>query len=322
MDGYEVCRRLKSSALTNAIPVIFVSALGKVGDETKGFEVGAVDYIAKPISPPIVRARVKTHLALYDQNKVLEERVNERTQELMLTQEVTIISMASLVELRDSETGAHILRSRQFMHLLADHLKDHPRFREYLTPDVIDSLFKSTPLHDIGKIAVPDSILRKPGPLTAEEYEEMKRHTIYGRDAIIQAERALGNVNNSFLRMAREIAYYHHEKWDGSGYPEGLAGDAIPISGRLMAIVDAYDAITTRRVYKSAAPHHKALEIIKAASGQHFDPDVVGAFLELQDQILVIMQLNGDQDSDEPGTAASLKKQPAQVGLYEGQNGN
>lgn len=300
MDGYEVCRSLKSSSLTRTIPVIFISALGKIGDETKGFEVGAVDYISKPISPPIVLARVKTHLALYDQNRTLEERVRERTRELLLTQDVTIMSLAALVELRDSETGTHILRTQQFMRLLANRLKDHPRFCDFLTPDIIEVLCKSTPLHDIGKVAVPDAILRKPGPLSTEEYEEMKRHTVYGRNAILQAEQALGKAENSFLHMAREIAYSHHEKWNGKGYPEGLAGDAIPVPGRLMAVVDVYDALTSRRIYKEAITHEEAVDIIQSERGRHFDPDIVDAFLTLQEDFRVIAQTNNSANNQEP----------------------
>jgi len=301
MDGYEVCRRLKSSRLTQAIPVIFISALGEVVDETKGFEVGAVDYIAKPISPPIVRARVRTHLALYDQNQVLEERVRERTRELVLTQDVTIFSLASLAELRDHETGAHILRSQCYIRLLAESLLTHPRFREYLNQETVEILFKSSPLHDIGKIAVPDNILHKPGCLTPDEFEQMKKHTTYGRDAILQAERALGDINSSFLHTAREIAYSHHEKWDGSGYPEGLAGDEIPISGRLMALADVYDALINRRVYKEAFSHQNAVEIIRGESGRHFDPDIASTFLAFQDRFADIAQMySSETELDRP----------------------
>ena len=292
MDGYDVCRRLKSSRLTQAIPVIFISALDEVMDETKGFEVGAVDYIAKPISPPIVRARVRTHLALYDQNRILEERVRERTRELVLTQDVTIFSLASLVELRDHETGVHILRTQRYIRLLAESLISNPRFCEVLNQETVETLFKSSPLHDIGKVAVPDYILHKPGKLTPDEFEQMKKHTVYGRDAILQAERALGDINSSFLHTAREIAYSHHEKWDGSGYPEGVAGDEIPVSGRLMAVADVYDALTTRRVYKEAFSHEKAVEIIRGERGRHFDPDIVDAFLTFQDQFAVIAQMD------------------------------
>jgi putative two-component system response regulator len=282
LDGYEVCRHLKSSPLTSKIPVIFVSALSEAVDESKGFEVGAVDYITKPVSAPIVRARVKTHLALYDQNRWLEARVRARTEELAHAQDVTIVGFATLAEFRDQETGAHILRTQQYVRLLAQYLAIHPRFSNYLGTEEIDLLYKSAPLHDIGKIAVPDRILLKPGKLTKKEFEIMKMHTTYGRDAIMRAEQALGDVKNSFLRLAREIAYTHHEKWDGSGYPRGLAGDDIPVSGRLMAIADIYDALISERVYKAAIPHDVAVEMLERERGKHLDPDVVDAFIDLQ----------------------------------------
>jgi putative two-component system response regulator len=290
MDGYGVCRQLKTGQLTYKIPVIFVSALNDAQDESKGFEAGAVDYITKPVSTPIVRARVKTHLALYDQNRLLEDRVRERTEELAHAQNVTYIGFAALAEFRDHETGAHIIRTQQYVRILAQYLSIHPRFQGYLGSEEIELLQKSAPLHDIGKIAVPDRILLKPGKLTPDEFEEMKKHTIYGRDAIAQAELALGNVKNSFLRLAKEIAYTHHEKWDGSGYPQGLAGDDIPISGRLMAIADIYDALISRRVYKEAIPHEITVEIIANERGKQLDPDMVEAFLDLQDTFWNIAQ--------------------------------
>ncbi len=290
MDGYEVCRELKTSALAYKIPVIFITALNEAHDESRGFEAGAVDYITKPISAPIVRARVKTHLSLRDQNRLLEERVRERTEDLAHVQDVTILGFATLAEFRDQETGAHLIRTQQYVRILAQYLSIHPRFFGYLNSDEIALLYKSAPLHDIGKIAVPDRILLKPGKLTPEEFEVMKKHTTHGRDAIARAEAALGNVQNSFLRLAREIAYTHHEKWDGSGYPQGLAGEAIPISGRLMAIADIYDALISQRVYKDAFSHETAVQIITGASGTQLDPDLVEAFLELQDAFRNIAQ--------------------------------
>ncbi len=282
MDGYEVCRHLKVSDLTRKIPVIFISALSESTDERRGFEVGGVDYITKPVNAPIVRARVKTHLALYDQNRALEEKVRERTEELAHTQDVTIVGFATLAEYRNQETGWHILATQQYVGILARYLATHPRFRTFLTPENIELLRKSAPLHDIGKIAVPDRLLLKPGKLTPEEFEEIKKHTTYGRDALEKAEKALGDVRSSFLSIAKEIAYTHHERWDGTGYPQGLAGDEIPISGRLMALADVYDALVSPRVYKHAIPHREAVEIIQNERGKHFDPDMVDAFLDLE----------------------------------------
>jgi len=283
MDGYQVCRNLKVSDLTRKIPVIFISALSESADERRGFEVGGVDYITKPVNAPVVRARVKTHLALYDQNRALEEKVQERTRELMHTQDVTIVGFSTLAEYRNQETGWHILATQQYVELLARYLTPRSEFSAFLTHENIELLRKSAPLHDIGKIAVPDRILLKPGKLTPEEFDEIKMHTIYGRDALARAEQALGDVRSSFLSIAKEIAYTHHERWDGSGYPQGLAGDEIPISGRLMALADVYDALISPRVYKKAIPREKAVEIIANERGKHFDPDVVDAFLDMED---------------------------------------
>jgi CHASE2 domain-containing sensor protein len=210
-----------------------------------------------------------------------EQRVRERTRELAMVQEATIESLSSLTETRDPDTGGHIKRTQNYVSLLAEYLKDQPKFSAFLDDETIDLLCKSAPLHDIGKVGVSDKILLKPGKLTEQEFEEMKKHTAYGRDAILAAERKLGNI--SFLRFARDIAYTHHERWDGFGYPEGLKGDQIPISGRLMALADAYDAMTSERVYKSQFPHERAVQIIAEAKGLQFDPDVVDAFLEVKE---------------------------------------
>ena len=301
MNGYEVCRHLKTSDLTRRIPVIFVSALSDVTDEKKGFDVGAVDFITKPVMAATVRARVRTHLALQDQNRALEDKVRERTEELAHTQNVTMIGFATLAEFRNQETGAHIMATQQFVSLLAHYLAVHPRFSSYLVAGTIDLLQRSAPLHDIGKIAVPDHILLKPGKLTPEEFDEIKKHTIYGRDALARAEQALGDVKSSFLTIAKEIAYTHHEKWDGSGYPQGLAGDAIPISGRLMALADVYDALVSKRIYKDAFPHAKVVEIVKGESGGHFDPDIVDAFVDLEDVFRNIVEnVNNTRDAAVP----------------------
>jgi putative two-component system response regulator len=319
MDGYTVCFHLKANPKTEHIPVIFLTAKTEVADETKGFELGAVDYITKPISPPIVLSRVKTHLAvkkmqnmlrdensimkkmqdfLNDQNSFLEGEVQKRTSEVNAIQDVTIHAMASLAETRDSDTGNHIRRTQQYVKLLAEKVRLNPRFSHFLNDDnIIEMLFKSAPLHDIGKVGIPDKILLKPGKFTPEEFEIMKTHTTLGRNAILQAERELG-LEVPFLKYAKEIAYYHQEKWDGSGYPMGLVGDDIPISARLMAVADVYDALISRRVYKTGMPHEKAVSIITESKGTHFDPDMVDAFLELQTEFRVIAARFADSDAD------------------------
>jgi putative two-component system response regulator len=304
MDGYEVCRRLKADALTRDIPVIFLTALAETDDEKHGLEMGAVDYITKPISPSIVMARVKTHLNLKavadflrDKNLFLEKEVNKRTSEVQAIQEVTILALASLAETRDNETGNHLYRTQRYVRSLALKLKHHPRFQDFLTDSNINMLFKSAPLHDIGKVGIPDCILLKPGKHTPEEFEIMKTHTTIGRDAIEHAERALG-ANVDFLRIAKEITLSHQEKWDGTGYPEELSGDDIPIAARLMALADVYDALISRRIYKEAMPHEKAVQIIIEGRGKHFDPDIVDAFIELQDEFREIAGQYVDSDAD------------------------
>jgi putative two-component system response regulator len=290
IDGYEVCRRLKEDTKTAHIPVIFLTAKTGIEDEEKGFEIGAVDYITKPISPPIVLARVRTHLELKtvrdffkDKSEYLEAEVNRRTKEIVMIQDVSMIAMGSLAEARDNETGNHIRRTQHYIKLLTDKLKNHENFRHYLTDETVNLLLKSAPLHDIGKVGIPDHILLKEGKLSSEEFEVMKMHTEIGRRAIVNAEKIL-DAPVSFLRYAREIAYTHHEKWDGTGYPEGLSGDDIPISGRIMAVADVYDALISSRIYKWPQPHEEALQTIKEGRGTHFDPDVVDAFLEIADQ--------------------------------------
>lgn len=304
MDGYEVCRSLKANPETRNIPVIFLTSRAGMEDEKKGLELGAVDYITKPISAPIVLARVKTHLALKaasdflrDKNGYLELEVAKRTREVAAIQDVTILAMASLAETRDIDTGNHIRRTQHYVKALAEKLRNHPRFAHFLTERTITMLFKSAPLHDIGKVGIPDRILLKPGRFDPEEFEIMKTHTILGRDAIHYAEKSLG-TEVEFLSMAREIALSHQEKWDGSGYPHALSGDDIPISARLMALADVYDALISRRVYKEAMSHEKAVEIILEGRASHFDPDIVDAFLEIVEEFRMIAARYGDSDKD------------------------
>jgi putative two-component system response regulator len=302
MSGYDVCRELKADPATHNIPIIFLTAKSDAEDEKAGFDLGAVDYITKPASPPVVLARIRTHLEnklardfLQDQNAFLESEVIRRTSQVAAVQDVTILAMASLAETRDNETGNHIRRTQFYVMALAEKLKTHPRFAAFLTDNNIAMLFKSAPLHDIGKIGIPDRILLKPGRLDPDEFEIMKTHTTLGRDAIEHAEKQLG-MKVEFLTMAKEIAYSHQEKWDGSGYPEGLAGDNIPISARLMALADVYDALISRRVYKEGMSHEKAISIIVESAGTHFDPDIVNAFVELQDEFSAIAQRYSDSD--------------------------
>ncbi len=223
LDGYEVCRRLKAHPMTSDIPVIFVTGKADETDEKKGFDIGAVDYITKPISVPVLISRVNTHLQLkaardflQDQNQFLESEVESRTNEIRAIQDVTIMALASLAETRDAETGHHIRRTQLYIKALANHLRQDPQFSAVLSDYSIEMIFKSAPLHDIGKVGIPDNVLLKPGKLTPEEFEIMKGHSRIGRDAIEHAESNL-SLKVDFLKYAKEIAYYHHEKWDGSG---------------------------------------------------------------------------------------------------------
>lgn len=302
LSGLQVAEQLQQDARTRHIPIIFLTSMAAVESELQGLALGAVDYITKPISPSRVLARVETQIKLKaaadflrDQNDFLEQEVQRRTREVMAIQEVTIQAMASLAETRDNETGNHIRRTQHYVKLLAELLRDHPRFRHFLNDETIHLLFKSAPLHDIGKVGIPDHILLKPGRLTKEEFEIMMTHTTLGRDAIQRAEDQLG-FPVDFLRLAKEIAYSHQEKWDGSGYPQGLSGDDIPISARLMAVADVYDALISHRVYKPGMPHEEAVDIIRQGGGWHFDPDVCAAFLSATEQFKAIAERFSDSE--------------------------
>jgi len=285
MDGYELCRRLRALTFSRDIPVIFLTVRSDIADEEKGFAAGGVDYLTKPISPPILLARVRTHLSLKgatdflrDQNAFLQEEVHRRVVQMSTIQDVAIVALASLAETRDNDTGNHVRRTQYYVEILALALRGHVRFAPLLTEDNIELLYKSAVIHDIGKVGIPDRILLKPGKLTAAEFEVMKTHTVLGRNAILAAEKLL-DAPNDFLRFGREIALSHHERWDGEGYPEGLAGEAIPISARLMAVADVYDALISRRPYKEPFTHEEAVAIIADERGRRFDPDVNDAFL-------------------------------------------
>ncbi len=286
LNGYQVFERLRADPATRDIPVIFITAMDSTDSQLRGLELGAVDYITKPINPPVLLARIRTQLELklardrlMHQNTWLEAEVARRMAENDLTQLVSIRALAHLAETRDPETGNHILRTQAYVQALARHLRAHPRFGPILNDRYIDLLTRSAPLHDIGKVGIPDAILLKPGPLTPEEWIVMRTHARLGSDAI---ERTEGDVTDKveFLHLAKEIARWHHERWDGDGYPDGLAGEAIPVSARIMAVADVFDALISPRVYKKPMPHEQARQIIADGRGRQFDPDVVDAFEE------------------------------------------
>jgi putative two-component system response regulator len=293
MHGYDVCTALKEDLRTAAIPVMFLSSNSNEENITHGLELGAVDYVSKPVRPAILLARVRTHLRLReasellrDQNEHLDGLVKARTRdleartvELQLSQDLSIVALGLIAETRDNETGNHIHRTRASMQVMAERLALLQRYRGSVTAEHWMMIWKSAPLHDIGKVGIPDSILLKPGKLTVEEFAVMKQHPVIARNALRAAEIRMGS-DGSFLGVAQEIAYSHHERWDGSGYPEGLQGEAIPLSARMMAVADVYDALISKRVYKAALPHATAVELIRAGRGGHFDPSIVDSFLD------------------------------------------
>ena len=261
MDGYAVCCALKADAATASIPVIFITALDDSQDETAGFDVGGVDYLTKPVSPPVVRARVRTHLSLVRMDELRETRLQ------------IVQRLGRAAEYKDNETGMHVIRMSHFSQLLA--------LAAGCSPAWAEDLLNAAPMHDVGKIGIPDAVLRKPGPLDADEWATMRRHPEIGAEII-------GEHPSGVLQLAREIALAHHEKWDGSGYPRGLAGEAIPLSARIVAIADVFDALTTRRPYKEPWPVQEAMSHIAAQAGKHFDPALVALFAPLLPQLLEI----------------------------------
>ncbi len=296
MNGYEVLRQLKAEPRTTDIPVMFITALDHDEDEARGLELGATDYIAKPIRPAIVLARVRAQLELRDARELLRNRntwldaeVHRRMRQNQTIQDVSLRALASLAEARDQETGNHIMRTQAYVSVLATELAKLPRYAAVLTTELIELYTKAAPLHDIGKVGIPDNVLGKPGKLDAAEWEIMKTHASIGARSIWRAiSHEPDHEGIEFLHHAMDIAGSHHERWDGSGYPDGLQGDAIPLSGRLMALADVFDALISRRVYKAPMPIADAAAIILAGRGNHFDPDVVDAFVARQDDFVAI----------------------------------
>lgn len=294
LDGYEVCRQLKADERTAHVPVIFLTAMQEASDEARGFEVGGADFIHKPIRPAVVQARVRTHLQnkafqdfLRHSNATLQTQLDKRLAQLDRLRDSTLFVMISFAEFRDQETGNHVKRTQEYVRVLGTQLWRDGLYPEQLNPQSIELMAKSAPLHDIGKVAIPDHILLKPGKLTAEEFEVMKTHAMQGWVMLQRAAQRMGDETD-FLPYAMEIARHHHEKWDGSGYPDRLAGPAIPLSARLMAVADVYDALISRRPYKEPMSHEAARAFIEQGSGAHFDPDIVRALQITQPQLIEI----------------------------------
>ena len=279
LDGLTVCRRLKSDYRTRHIPVVFVTAMTEVDDEAQGFEAGCVDYITKPVSPPLVLARVATHLALADQQRELERLVQQRTAELQRTRLAVVRCLGKAAEFKDDDTGLHVVRMSHYSRLLG--------LASGMRQTDADLLLHAAPMHDVGKIGVPDHILKKPGRLTPEEWELMKQHVEFGGQI-------LGVQDSELLQMARTIALSHHEKWDGSGYPLGLSGEQIPLVGRIAALADVFDALTSVRPYKRAWSVDEALEHTRRDSGRHFDPGLVARLEQVMPEIERVRQQYAD----------------------------
>ena len=319
-DGYTLCRWLKGGPLTRDIPVMFLTSLESSTDEAFALSLGAEDFIHKPLSQAVVLGRVRNHLllaqarkSLQDQNRTLERMVAERTRkiqeqsdelarrssQIIAAQSATISAFCSLVEARDNETGNHILRTQHYMLALCEVMRLSPHHALELTDENITQIFKSAPLHDIGKVAIPDHILLKPGKLDPAEWEIMKRHAEFGAAAIAAAQGEIGNADTSFLEYARLIALTHHERWDGSGYPRALAGGDIPLAGRMMAVADVYDALISRRIYKPPYSHDEAIAMIVEERGKHFDPEIIDRMLTISGRFADIARRFADVGSDD-----------------------
>ncbi|MBK1718279.1 HD-GYP domain-containing protein [Thiocystis violacea] len=272
MDGYEVCRQLKDDYTTRHIPIIFITARIAIEDEIRGFELGAADYIAKPISPPVVQARVRAQLALHDQTQVLDREVKKQTAQLHETRLRIIQRLGRAAEYKDNETGLHVIRMSHYSRILGLAIG--------MSESEADLLMNAAPMHDVGKIGIPDRILRKPGKLDPDEWAIMRTHCQIGADII-------GDTGDSdLLRMARIVALTHHEKWNGTGYPCGLAAEGIPRVGRIVAIADVFDALTSERPYKRAWSVDEAVALLRSDAGIHFDPQLVPLFLEALPEVL------------------------------------
>ncbi len=300
MDGYQTLELIKKDPSLRDIPVIMISALDEIESVTRCIKIGAEDYLAKPFEPTILRARIDSCLEkkewrdqevilrkeIEEYNLRLEERVREQVEKISAGQRETIFAMAKLAESRDPETGEHLERMREYCVILSRELRRQKKYEHVIDDRYIENIASASPLHDIGKVGVPDNVLQKPGKLTPEEFEVMKEHSSLGAETLKRVNEA--HPGNAFVSMGIEVAGSHHEKWDGTGYPRGLAGERIPLAGRILALGDVYDALTSKRVYKEAFTHEKSGKIIMEGSGKHFDPDIVEAFKATESEFITV----------------------------------
>lgn len=305
VDGFEVCRRLKDDPKTRHIPVIIISGVMDKEANVRAIEAGADDFLIKPFDSVLLDARIRASLRskrlqdqVLDYQETLERRIRERTAQLARAQSVAVFSLAKLAESRDTETGKHLERMRLYVREITLSLSQNDVHRHIINEAFIEELLQSAPLHDIGKVGIPDRVLLKPGRLNPVEWDIMKTHTTIGGDTLRAADLEAGQ--DSFLAMGRDIAYYHHEKWDGSGYPEGLKETDIPLPARIVAISDVYDALSSKRPYKEPFSHEKSMSIIVEGRGSHFDPAVVDAFVAREQEVVAIRESFKDPDEVSP----------------------
>ena len=291
MDGYELMRIIKSKPETAHIPVIFLTALSNEDTELQGLSMGAVDYIVKPFSVPLLLKRIELHLLMEEQKRELlnystglEAMIKEKIGEAMEQKNLVLKAITEIVDCRDELSGGHVDRIQRYLHILIEAMKEHGVYTKEVEALDVDLVLQSSALHDVGKIWISDAILLKPGKLTAEEFEEMKAHTNMGEQIIRHISEKTGK--SEYLEYARTFAASHHEKWNGQGYPRGLKENQIPLLGRIIAIADVYDALTTERPYKKALSHDKAIETITKESGQHFDPSLINLIPNISEKFL------------------------------------
>jgi len=308
INGYQVLEKMKADDNLNHIPIIMISALDEIESVVRCVELGADDYITKPFNPVLLKARINACLekkTLHDQeedhrrkieeyNAHLEDQVREKVKEITSTQLAAIFAMSKLAESRDEDTGEHLERMREYCKIISQHLGTTSKFLNIIDEKFVDNIYAASPLHDIGKVGIPDNVLLKAGKLAPDEWEIMKTHTTIGVNTLLEVDKE--HPGNHFISMGIAIAGGHHEKWDGSGYPTGLSGDAIPLAARILALGDVYDALTSKRCYKEAFPHERSKEIIVSSRGTHFDPDVVNAFEEMEEEFKRVRSFYQDSE--------------------------